>query len=78
MKAICISDEWDVAKKLGHWYPVFGEEVIITNVFNDPLWGEYYELEKGVKNFGYDANKFVPADESEEIAETIQKKLVHA
>lgn len=66
MKAICVSDDWLIAKELGHYMPTCGEIVEIIDVFDYPPYGEYYELEKGPPQFGYDANKFILGEENKE------------
>lgn len=82
MQAICISDDWPVAKKHGVYAPICGETVEIISTFIHPIWGAYYELQKGPPRWGYDAYKFVPIDQNEESSfmekEQIQKQEVLA
>lgn len=77
MKAICISDDFPIAKALGNYVPTCGETIEVVGIFHHPKWGEYYFLEQGPSDFGYDANKFVLGEEIEEF-EVTQKELVNA
>ena len=78
MKAICINDHFPNSRDFGTYVPFVGEEVTITETYNHPRWGLYYELEKGRKGVGYDANNFVPCDEIEELEEIEQKEEAFA
>ena len=76
MKAICINDNFFSAAMLNTYVPFIGEEVVITDTFTHPRWGLYYELEKGRKGVGYDANNFVPCLEVGETEEVEECEMV--
>jgi hypothetical protein len=73
MEAMCINDNFRMAKAAGVYCPQLGEIVEIIKEMIDPKWGLYYVLEKGPKDWGYDADKFAPLsdiDETKMIRET--------
>jgi hypothetical protein len=74
MKAICINDNFPCAEYFNTYKPFVGEEVVITDSLFHPRWGLYYELEKGRKGVGYDANNFVPCLEVGESEDIEQKE----
>lgn len=62
---MCINENFPVAKEQGQPIPCYGEIVTITKEFHTE-WGLYYELEGYPKDYGYDADKFIPLSEIDE------------